>query len=172
MRALSVRSMAGVVMRLYQFHDLFWLRLLTLTLCGTLFMALSPLNGPVTSHSKAINSPVVHASSALLETFTIFRVQRIKYLRFYSIFGVRYTGDVREHARTSVFAWEAAERGQEVHPVADPSQAEMLRKVHDEKKTTLKEVSSCCSIRKLTLRLRTLVNLSHGSTVVYSGTRY
>lgn len=52
---------------------------------------------------------------------------------------IRYTGDVREHARTSVFAWEAGERGQEVHPVADPSQAEMLRKVHDEKKTTLKE---------------------------------
>lgn len=51
-----------------------------------------------------------------------------------------YTGDVREHARTSVFAWEAAERGQEVHPVADPSQAEMLRKVHDQKKSTLKEV--------------------------------
>ncbi len=51
-----------------------------------------------------------------------------------------YTGDVREQARTSVFAWEAAERGQEVHPVADPSQAEMLRKKFDEKKTTLKEV--------------------------------
>ena len=53
---------------------------------------------------------------------------------------VRYTGDVREHARTSVFAWEAADRGQEVHPVADPSQAEMLRKKFDDKKTTLKEV--------------------------------
>lgn len=39
-----------------------------------------------------------------------------------------------------MFAWEAAERGQEVHPVADPSQAEMLRKKFDEKKTTLKEV--------------------------------
>ncbi|CAM9803457.1 unnamed protein product [Ascophyllum nodosum] len=52
---------------------------------------------------------------------------------------IRYTGDVREHARTSVFAWEAGERGQEVHPVADPSQAEMLRKKFDEKKTTLKE---------------------------------
>lgn len=52
-----------------------------------------------------------------------------------------YTGDVREHARTSVFAWEAADRGQEVHPVADPSQAEMLRKKFDDKKTTLKEVN-------------------------------
>eukprot|EP00903_Cladosiphon_okamuranus_P019680 g18086.t1 len=52
---------------------------------------------------------------------------------------IRYTGDVREQARTSVFAWEAAERGQEVHPVADPSQAEMLRKKFDDKKTTLKE---------------------------------
>ncbi|CAM9812327.1 unnamed protein product, partial [Laminaria digitata] len=52
---------------------------------------------------------------------------------------IRYTGDVREHARTSVFAWEAADRGQEVHPVADPSQAEMLRKKFDDKKTTLKE---------------------------------
>lgn len=38
-----------------------------------------------------------------------------------------------------MFAWEAAERGQEVHPIADPSQAEMLRKNFDEKKTTLKE---------------------------------
>ncbi|CAM9162421.1 unnamed protein product [Ectocarpus sp. 4 AP-2014] len=52
---------------------------------------------------------------------------------------IRYTGDVREQARTSVFAWEAADRGQEVHPVADPSQAEMLRKKFDDKKTTLKE---------------------------------
>lgn len=55
-----------------------------------------------------------------------------------------YTGDVREHARTSVFAWEAAERGQEVHPIADPSQAEMLRKKFDDKKTTLKEVCWVC----------------------------
>lgn len=39
-----------------------------------------------------------------------------------------------------MFAWEAADRGQEVHPVADPSQAEMLRKKFDDKKTTLKEV--------------------------------
>lgn len=55
-----------------------------------------------------------------------------------------YTGDVREQARTSVFAWEAAERGQEVHPIADPSQAEMLRKKFDDKKTTLKEVKWVC----------------------------
>ncbi|CAN0492183.1 unnamed protein product, partial [Discosporangium mesarthrocarpum] len=50
-----------------------------------------------------------------------------------------YGGDVTEHARTSVFAWEAAERGQDIHPVADPSQAEMLRRQYDEKKDSLKE---------------------------------
>ncbi|CAN0245482.1 unnamed protein product, partial [Phaeothamnion confervicola] len=52
---------------------------------------------------------------------------------------VRYGGDVKKYAQTQIFAWEAAERGQELHPVADPSQAELLHRQFEEKKKKLKD---------------------------------
>jgi pre-mRNA-processing factor SLU7 len=51
----------------------------------------------------------------------------------------RYTGDVGGFARTQVFAWDAADRGQEVHPLADPSQAELLHKNFEARKSALRE---------------------------------
>ncbi len=31
-------------------------------------------------------------------------------------------------AQTQLFAWEVGERGQDLHPIADPSQAELVSK--------------------------------------------
>ncbi|KAG5187616.1 Pre-mRNA splicing Prp18-interacting factor-domain-containing protein [Tribonema minus] len=51
---------------------------------------------------------------------------------------MRYGGGVKDFARTQVYAWEAAARGQELHPVADPSQAELLHRQFEARKDALK----------------------------------
>ena len=51
---------------------------------------------------------------------------------------VRYSGQTREVAELNVLAWEAAERGQELHMLGAPSQAELVLKEFKERKTKLK----------------------------------
>ncbi|CAM9099279.1 unnamed protein product [Chrysoparadoxa australica] len=52
---------------------------------------------------------------------------------------IRYGGDVGEFAKTQLFAWEAETRGGQLHPVADPSQAELLHKQFETNKSKLKD---------------------------------
>ncbi|XP_014240701.1 pre-mRNA-splicing factor SLU7 [Cimex lectularius] len=52
---------------------------------------------------------------------------------------VRYTGDTMDHAKTQLFAWEAHEKGVEVHPLGEPTKLEILRKQYDEKKDEFKK---------------------------------
>lgn len=51
---------------------------------------------------------------------------------------VRFTGDTRKHAVAQQFAWEAYEKGVDVHLLAEPTKLEMLQKVYDKKKEEFK----------------------------------
>ncbi|KAI9139112.1 Pre-mRNA splicing Prp18-interacting factor-domain-containing protein [Paraphysoderma sedebokerense] len=52
---------------------------------------------------------------------------------------VRHTGDTIEMAKLQLFAWDAAERGHEVHLQTNPSQAELLYREYLKKKSELKD---------------------------------
>ncbi|XP_022920715.2 pre-mRNA-splicing factor Slu7 [Onthophagus taurus] len=51
---------------------------------------------------------------------------------------VRFTGDTRKHATAQLFAWEAYEKGVDVHLLAEPTKLEMLQKEYDSKKEQFK----------------------------------
>jgi pre-mRNA-processing factor SLU7 len=52
---------------------------------------------------------------------------------------MRFTGETRNMTETMVFAWQAAERGNDVHLQANPSQAEFLYKEYLKKKDEVHE---------------------------------
>lgn len=52
---------------------------------------------------------------------------------------VRFTGDTINHAKVQLFAWEAHEKGVDVHPLGEPTKLEILRKQYDEKKDEFKK---------------------------------
>lgn len=52
---------------------------------------------------------------------------------------VRFTGDTINHAKVQLFAWEAHEKGVDVHPLGEPTKLEILRKQYDEKKEEFKK---------------------------------
>ena len=47
---------------------------------------------------------------------------------------VRHTGESREFAKAQVFAWDAMDKGVDVHPQANPTQLAVLRKSYTTKK--------------------------------------
>lgn len=51
---------------------------------------------------------------------------------------VRFTGDTQKHAAAQLFAWEAYEKGVDVHLLAEPTKLELLKKEYEEKKETFK----------------------------------
>ncbi|XKL65694.1 hypothetical protein PGB90_009114 [Kerria lacca] len=51
---------------------------------------------------------------------------------------VRFTGDTRKHAGAQLFAWEAYEKGVDVHLLAEPTKLELLKKEYEEKKDQFK----------------------------------
>lgn len=51
---------------------------------------------------------------------------------------VRFTGDTQKHASAQVFAWEAYEKGVDVHLLAEPTKLELLQKEFDKKKEQFK----------------------------------
>ncbi|KAI9985316.1 hypothetical protein PInf_004644 [Phytophthora infestans] len=51
----------------------------------------------------------------------------------------RFTGDAHKLASAQLFAWEAYSKGTDIHPIANPSQAEFLKKQYEEKKTALEK---------------------------------
>ncbi|XP_014665838.1 PREDICTED: pre-mRNA-splicing factor SLU7-like [Priapulus caudatus] len=52
---------------------------------------------------------------------------------------VRYTGDTSKMARTQMFAWEAYDKGVDVHLLAEPTKLELLQKEYVVKKDELEE---------------------------------
>uniref|UniRef100_A0A0A9XJW0 Pre-mRNA-splicing factor SLU7 n=1 Tax=Lygus hesperus TaxID=30085 RepID=A0A0A9XJW0_LYGHE len=52
---------------------------------------------------------------------------------------VRFTGDTLKHSKTQLFAWEAHDRGVDVHPLGEPTKLEILKKQYDEKKDEFKQ---------------------------------
>ncbi|KAL3282615.1 hypothetical protein HHI36_005790 [Cryptolaemus montrouzieri] len=51
---------------------------------------------------------------------------------------VRFTGDTQKHSKAQVFAWEAYEKGVDVHLLAEPTKLELLQKEYDKKKEQFK----------------------------------
>ena len=47
---------------------------------------------------------------------------------------VRHTGESQEFAKSQVFAWDAMDKGVDVHAQANPTQLEYLRKSYRKKK--------------------------------------
>mmetsp|Transcript_18797 Transcript_18797/g.22533 ORF Transcript_18797/g.22533 Transcript_18797/m.22533 type:complete len:562 (-) Transcript_18797:439-2124(-) len=61
---------------------------------------------------------------------------------------VRYSGDTQNFNQLSRHAWEAFDKGQDIHMQAAPSQAEMLKASFHAKKANLKQKSSASIIAK------------------------
>ncbi|KAF2893567.1 hypothetical protein ILUMI_12596 [Ignelater luminosus] len=51
---------------------------------------------------------------------------------------VRFTGDTQKHAKAQLFAWEAYEKGVDVHLLAEPTKLELLQQEYDKKKEQFK----------------------------------
>lgn len=51
---------------------------------------------------------------------------------------VRFSGDTQKHSVAQLFAWEAYEKGVDVHLLAEPTKLEMLQKEYDKKKDQFK----------------------------------
>ncbi|KAK9870468.1 hypothetical protein WA026_008027 [Henosepilachna vigintioctopunctata] len=51
---------------------------------------------------------------------------------------VRFTGDTQKHSKAQLFAWEAYEKGVDVHLLAEPTKLELLQKEYDQKKDQFK----------------------------------
>lgn len=51
---------------------------------------------------------------------------------------MRFSGDTTNHARAQLFAWEAHEKGVDVHLLAEPTKLELLQKEYEKKKDEVK----------------------------------
>ncbi|XP_056648361.1 pre-mRNA-splicing factor Slu7 [Diorhabda sublineata] len=51
---------------------------------------------------------------------------------------VRFTGDTTNHAKAQLFAWDAHEKGVDVHLLAEPTKLELLQKEYEKKKEEVK----------------------------------
>lgn len=52
---------------------------------------------------------------------------------------VRFSGDTNKHAQAQLFAWEAYERGVDVHLLAEPTKLEQLKKEYETHKDRFKK---------------------------------
>ena len=51
---------------------------------------------------------------------------------------MRFTGDTQTHAKAQLFAWEASNRGVDVHVLAEPTKLELLKSEYEKKKDEFK----------------------------------
>ncbi|XP_055376810.1 pre-mRNA-splicing factor Slu7 [Condylostylus longicornis] len=51
---------------------------------------------------------------------------------------VRFTGDTQKHTKAQLFAWEAHEKGVDIHLLAEPTKLELLQSEYDKKKEQFK----------------------------------
>lgn len=52
---------------------------------------------------------------------------------------MRFSGDTQQHANAQLFAWDAHEKGVDVHLLAEPTKLEMLKQEYDKKRDELKD---------------------------------
>ncbi|EGI63292.1 PREDICTED: pre-mRNA-splicing factor SLU7 [Acromyrmex echinatior] len=52
---------------------------------------------------------------------------------------VRFSGDTQQHANAQLFAWDAHEKGVDVHLLAEPTKLELLKQEYDKKRDELKD---------------------------------
>ena len=52
---------------------------------------------------------------------------------------MRFTGDTTKHVNAQLFAWDAYEKGVDVHPLGEPTKLELLQKDYEGKKDEFKE---------------------------------
>lgn len=52
---------------------------------------------------------------------------------------MRFSGDTQQHANAQLFAWEAHEKGVDVHLLAEPTKLELLKQEYDKKRDELKD---------------------------------
>lgn len=51
----------------------------------------------------------------------------------------RFSGDTQQHANAQLFAWDAHEKGVDVHLLAEPTKLELLKQEYDKKRDELKD---------------------------------
>lgn len=73
----------------------------------------------------------------ILSTFYILYLTSIFY-RYHGENFVRFSGDTTNHAKAQLFAWEAYEKGVDVHLLAEPTKLELLKKEYEKKKEQIK----------------------------------
>lgn len=61
---------------------------------------------------------------------------------------VRHTGETPEMAKVQMFAWQASERGNEVHLQANPTQVALLHKQYESKKDEVREATQKSILEK------------------------
>lgn len=61
---------------------------------------------------------------------------------------VRYTGDAPQMAKVQMFAWQASERGNEVHLQANPTQVAILHKEYESKKDQVRDTTQKSILEK------------------------
>ncbi|KAI8047374.1 Pre-mRNA splicing Prp18-interacting factor-domain-containing protein [Gilbertella persicaria] len=61
---------------------------------------------------------------------------------------VRYTGDAPEMAKVQLFAWQASERGNDVHLQANPTQVAILHKEYESKKDQVRSTTQKSILEK------------------------
>ncbi|XP_072759153.1 pre-mRNA-splicing factor SLU7 [Anoplolepis gracilipes] len=52
---------------------------------------------------------------------------------------IRFSGDTQQHANAQLFAWDAHEKGVDVHLLAEPTKLELLKQEYDKKRDELKD---------------------------------
>ncbi|XP_012533016.1 pre-mRNA-splicing factor Slu7 [Monomorium pharaonis] len=52
---------------------------------------------------------------------------------------MRFSGDTQQHANAQLFAWDAHEKGVDVHLLAEPTKLELLKQEYDKKRDELKD---------------------------------
>lgn len=52
---------------------------------------------------------------------------------------IRFSGDTQKHANAQLFAWDAHEKGVDVHLLAEPTKLELLKQEYDKKRDELKD---------------------------------
>lgn len=82
----------------------------------------------------------------ILDIFSVFPIKTFEFTRRFINFRVdyagenfvRFTGDTQKHATAQLFAWEAYEKGVDVHLLAEPTKLELLKREYEEKKEEFK----------------------------------
>lgn len=92
----------------------------------------------ISAHMHWIQWNKIQQKYNYLKHFLLNCLKLIYFLRYLGENFVRLSGDTINHAKAQLFAWEAHEKGVDVHLLAEPTKLELLRKEYDKKKKQIK----------------------------------